>query len=173
MHKLDSVITYLKGNLDNIETFYNDFFKKKYTDKTLCFSFPPISKDIKEIDTILDTSNSALWQCIFAKNRENKINFIPESLLPKIQFFLLEVNFNILKPKTNLPEHSDNYNRTIIHILLNDLDGDSYISLEKKPLFLRKKFDIVSFNYNKLHGAVNESNTTRKTIAFLFDSILE
>ena len=60
MHKLDSVITYLKGNLDNIETFYNDFFKKKYTDKTLCFSFPPISKDIKEIDTILDTSNSSL-----------------------------------------------------------------------------------------------------------------
>lgn len=172
MNNLESVITYLKDNLDSIELFYNDFFTKKYTEKTLCFSFPPISKEIKKIDTILDTSNDALWQCIFAKNNENKINYIPENLLPKVQPFLLEVNFNFLKPKTNLPEHSDNYDRTIIHILLNDLDGDSYISLEKKPLFLRKKFDIVSFNYNKLHGAVNESNTTRKTIAFLFNRVL-
>ena len=174
MNSLKDTILYLKSNFENIESFYKDFFLKKFSEETYVYSFPPLYKGIKYIDTIIKESNgSYLWQCIFAKKAEIDLNFLPSHFLPEVASNLLEVNFNILQPKAELPEHTDHFDRTKINILLNDLDGDSYISLEKTPLYLRKKFDCVSFNYNKMHGAVNHSSTPRITIAFLFNNELK
>lgn len=174
MNRLADILYYLKSNLQNIEQFSIDFFNKKYTNETLVFSYPPLYKSIQYIDTIKDkTQCASQWQCVFAKNNDAKIDFIPKNFLKKLSPMFLEVNFNTLQPNTTLPEHSDNFDRTIIHVLLNDLDNNSYISLEGTPLYLRKKFDIVSFNYNKLHGAVNNASIPRKTIALLLDRVIE
>jgi len=171
---LTDIIYYLNSNLQNIEQFSIDFFNKKFTNETFVFSYPPLYKGIKDIDTIKkEAQNTSQWQCVFAKNKEAKIDFLPKDLLKDLSPMLLEVNFNCLQPNTSLPEHTDHFDRTIIHILLNDLDNDSYITLEGAPLYLRKKFDIVSFNYNKLHGATNTASTHRKTIAFLLDKVIE
>lgn len=174
MKEIDEVISYINKNAENIDNLYKDFFNKKYTKETLVFSFPPLSKNIKDIDIIKEepASKQLSWQCVFLKNIDSKINFLPKTFLPEISDFLIEVNVNTLAPNTKLPEHSDHFDRTIIHMLLNDLDNDSYITLEGTPLILRKKYDIVHFNYNKTHGAANNSSNYRKTFALLFDRVL-